>query len=71
MQFTIAVLIGFIAYFVSVSSTSFSRDNAIFHAGSTTANTCNNERVFGVTTSFSTALLVRGGSVKEVSFPSI
>jgi hypothetical protein len=66
----IAVLISF-AYLVSCSPTSFSRDNAIFYARSTTTNPCNNERVFGVTASSSTALFVRGGSVQEVSFLSI
>jgi hypothetical protein len=66
----IAVLISF-ASLVSCSPTWFSRDNAIYYARSTTANTCNNERVFGVTTSSSTALSVRGGSVQEVRFLSI
>jgi hypothetical protein len=60
----IAVLISF-ASLVSCSPTSFS------YARSTTAHTCNSsssERVFGVTTSSSTALFARGGSVQEVSY---
>ena len=67
LAIVIAVLMSVVSL-VSCSPPSFSRDNAIFYARSTTANTCNNERVFGVTASSSMALFVRGGSVQEVRF---